>query len=104
MSRGNSSSGGEWQLFVEEFALETYNFTKVKYGTLGEIFFASEKEGIRKLSYSKIFKDFEIFCQKKNIKCCSQNRFVTYFKSELNVRLKVPRSISAAHVQVLKFK
>ena len=64
----------------------------VKYGKLGEKLYASEKDGIKKLSYSKIHNDFEKFCMEKNINCCSLKRFISYVKAELNVGLKTPRS------------
>ena len=70
----------------------TYNFSRVKYGKHSEKYFASEKNGITKLSWSKIYNDFRIFCQQKNIKYPSRTTFVRYFQSEFNVGLKIPRS------------
>ena len=72
--------------------MESYNFTRVKYGKLGEKLYASDKEGIKKLSYSKIYTDFQKYCNEKNVNYCSLIRFTSYVKSELNVGLKVPRS------------
>ena len=54
--------GGEWQMLVESFFLDTYNWTRIKYGQLSQKLFASLGEYGRQLDWTKVFDDFKKYC------------------------------------------
>ena len=65
---GASTTAGEWTLFVEAFFLDTYNWTRVKYGKLNDKLYASLDKYGRQLDWKKVFSDFKKYCQNRGKK------------------------------------
>merc|ERR1719473_1535600 len=88
---GKSMTGGEWQFCVEDFFLETFNWTKVKYGKLNDKLYASLPGGGRKLNWRIVYNQFSQYCDKYEVKVCELSTFAKYVRLRYNIGFKTPR-------------